>query len=145
MNNRFRFLTAGGSHPDAGLLALRLTAAGSLFIKHGLEKVFTFSLMAQHFPDPIHIGPAPSLVIAMISDAICSILLLLGVATRWAALYSFFNLFVAWAFVHHFAFLDKQRGTHGELIVLYLGVMLALVLAGAGRYSLDYALTKSPR
>jgi len=142
MNNRFRFLTAGGTHLDAGLLALGVTIAGSLLIKHGLEKVFTFSAMAQHFPDPIHIGPVPSLVIAMIGDFVCTILVVLGLATRWAALYSFLNIFVAWAFVHHFTFLGKE-GAHGELIVLYLGVMLALFLAGAGRYSLDYLLTKS--
>lgn len=145
MNNRFRFLTAGGSHQDAGLLVLRVVIAGSLLIKHGFEKVFTFSTMAQHFPDPIHIGPVPSLVIAMIGDFVCSILIMMGLATRWAALYSFCSLFVAWAFVHHFAFLSKQQGGHGELIVLFLGAMLALALTGAGRYSLDYVLTKSQR
>lgn len=143
MNNRFQFLTAGGIHTDAGLLLLRVTIAGSLLLKHGWEKVFTFSSMAQHFPDPIHAGPVPTLVIAMIGDFVCSLLVIFGLGTRWAALYSFLNLFAAWAFVHRFAFLNKQQGGHGELIVLYLGVMMTLFLTGAGRYSLDEVLTRS--
>ena len=141
MESRFRLLTAGGPYQDAGLLALRITVASPLLIKHGLEKVFMFSAMAQHFPDPIHIGPVASLVVAMVADFVCTILLVVGLATRWAALFSLGNLLVAWAFVHHFVFFGEEGG-HGELIVVYMGVMLALALAGAGRYSLDYALTR---
>jgi len=141
MQNRFRLLTAGGLYQDAGLLALRITVASPLLIKHGLEKVLTFSAMAQHFPDPIHIGPVPSLVIAALADFVCTILLILGLATRWAALFSLGNLFVAWAFVHNFTFFGEAGG-HGELIVVYMGVMLTLALAGPGRYSVDFMLTK---
>ena len=141
MKHRFAFLTAGGAYPDAGLLLLRLITAGSLLLKHGLEKVTSFSAMAQHFPDPVHIGVVPSLVVAMTGDFICSLLVMLGLATRWAALFSLGNLFVAWAFVHHFAFFGRP-GEHGELIVLYLGAFLTLALAGPGRFSLDARLTQ---
>lgn len=136
MTKLLRVPETGEPPVSAGLLALRVVVAGSLLIKHGLEKVLHFSAMAQHFPDPIHIGPVPSLLCALIGDFVCSILLIFGLATRWAALFSFINIFVAWAFVHHFAFFGKP-GEHGELIVLYLGAMLALLLAGPGRYSLD--------
>jgi putative oxidoreductase len=135
----FRVPETGELPVSAGLLALRVVVAGSLLIKHGFEKVLHFSAMAQHFPDPIHIGVVPSLVCAMVGDFVCSILLIFGLATRWAALISFINILVAWAFVHHFAFFGKP-GEHGELIVLYLGVMLALMLAGPGRYSVDWVL-----
>jgi putative oxidoreductase len=126
---------------DLGLLALRLLIAAPLLIRHGFEKVFTFSQMAAHFPDPLGIGPIPSLFIAMISDAICTVLLILGLATRWAALFIFCNISVAWAAVHHFAFTGPGGG-HGELIVLYLGAMLTLVLAGPGKYSIDSLLDR---
>jgi putative oxidoreductase len=94
--------------------------------------------MAAHFPNPLHLGPAPSLVIALISDAICSILVLLGLGTRWAALYIICNVFVAWGFVHHFQFF--VRGAPGEVIGLYIAGFLAIAIMGPGRFSLDYKL-----
>ena len=138
---RLLLLDAVPSSQDLGLLALRLMVATPLFIKHGTEKLFTFSAMAQRFPDPLHIGPVTSLTIAMIADGICMPLLVLGLATRWAALWSFCNLLVAWAFVHHFQFAGHQ-GDHGELIVVYMGVMITLFLAGPGKYSVDARLEK---
>ena len=133
---RFEWIPASR---DLGLLALRLIVPCSLFLKHGLEKLFTFSAMAGHFPDPLHIGPVPSLIFAMISDGVCMPLLMLGLATRWAALWAFINLMVAWAFVHHFQFFGRS-GDHGELIVVYIGTMVALFLAGPGKYSVDARL-----
>jgi len=126
---------------DAALLVLRVVGLVPLLLRHGFEKVFTFSAMAASFPDPLHIGVIPSLVFAMLSDAICSTLLVLGFATRWAALVAFINIFVAWAFVHHFVLLDRST-EHGELIVVYLAVLSTLFLAGPGKYSLDYAIEK---
>ncbi len=125
---------------DFGLLILRVVAFLPLFLKHGTEKLFRFAHMAQHFPNPLHIGAVPSLSFALISDGICSVLLILGLATRWAALITFVNVFVAWAFVHHFALFGPQ-GEHGEVIVLYLAAAAALFFAGAGRFSLDRLIT----
>jgi putative oxidoreductase len=121
---------------------LRLSTALPLFLKHGTEKLFRFHFMAGHFPDPLHIGVIPSLLFATLSDGICTLLLMMGLATRWAALVIFINLFVALAFVHHFAIFGPQ-GDHGEIMMLYLGAMLTLFLAGGGKYSVDAALDKA--
>jgi putative oxidoreductase len=129
------------SGQDCGLLALRLIAGTSLLLKHGLEKVLHFGAMASHFPNPLHVGAIPSLIFAMISDFVCSILVVLGLATRWAAAWIFVNILVAWAFVHHFVFFGRGSD-HGELIVLYLAAMLALMLGGPGKYSVDAMLRR---
>jgi putative oxidoreductase len=121
---------------DCGLLALRLTAAIPLFLKHGTEKLFRFQHMAAHFPNPLYVGVLPSLLFATLSDGICSLLVMIGLATRWAALICFINIFVALVFVHHFLIFGPQ-GDHGELMLLYLAAMAALFLSGAGRYSVD--------
>lgn len=128
-------------HRDCGLLTLRLITALPLFLKHGTEKLFRFHSMAGHFPDPLHIGPVPSLLFAALSDGICTLLLIAGLATRWAALIIFVNIFVAWALVHHFVLFGPQ-GDHGEVIVLYLGAAATLFLSGAGKCSLDALLDR---
>ncbi len=129
------------TNTDAGLLLLRVAMGMSLFLKHGTEKIFGFSQMAAHFPDPIHLGFPSGLVFAMLSDSICSLLVIVGFATRWAALISFANIFIAWAFFHHFMFFGREAD-HGEVIVLYLACLLTLMVAGAGRYSVDSRLDK---
>jgi putative oxidoreductase len=139
MLSRFLRLDFLPRSQDCGLLALRLGVAIPLFLKHGTEKLFRFHSMAAHFPNPLHIGVLPSLIFATIADGICMPLLVMGLATRWAALWSFVNLFVALAFVHHFMVFGP-RGDHGELIVLYLAAMLALFIAGPGKYSIDARL-----
>jgi putative oxidoreductase len=85
-------------------------------------------------------------MMAMLSDGIFSLLLIVGLGTRWIALYSFLEIFVAWALVHHFTFLGKSAGAdHGELIALYLSALLTLMVTGAGRYSVDAALVSDPK
>jgi len=129
---------------QCGLSVLRLCTGLNLFLHHGWEKrPANWAQFMAHFPDPIGVGSHPSFLIAFCSDFVCGILLTIGLGTRWAALYCFCNIFVAWAFVHHFALLGKGPGPeHGELIVLYLVAMLTLVIAGPGVASVDRFLAQ---
>jgi putative oxidoreductase len=131
---------------QTGLAVLRVWIGATLFLRHGWEKQPAhWAQFMAHFPDPIGIGPHSSFFIAFLSDFICGILLIIGLGTRWAALFCLGNIFVAWAFVHHFAFLGKGSGSdHGELIVLYLGALLCLLIAGPGAPSLDRLLGRKP-
>ncbi|MGB2621978.1 MAG: DoxX family protein [Candidatus Acidiferrum sp.] len=129
-----------------GLSVLRVCTGLNLFLHHGWEKnPAHWAQFMAHFPNPIGIGPHASFLVAFVSDFVCGILLTVGLGTRWAALYCFGNIFVAWAFVHHFAFLGKGPGPeHGELMVLYLAAMLTLFIAGPGTVSLDRLLARKP-
>lgn len=119
---------------DLALLVLRVWFGFSLFLRHGWEKIATFSQMAAHFPDPVGIGSTPSLVFALVSDSICSILVMLGVATRLASLLIVVNTLVAFVLVHHGMFFGPHNG---ETAYVYAGAFLVLFLAGGGRYSID--------
>ena len=131
------------SYTDTGLLVLRVLTALSLYVKHGNEKVFSFQLMSTHPIDPWHLGIVPTLIIAMISDSIFSIFIMLGLATRYCCIYVWCVIFVAWSFRHGFAYLAKgAAGDHGELMILYLISFAALFLLGPGRYSLDAMLQR---
>ena len=127
---------------DFGRLFLRIAVFLPLFLKHGFEKVFMFGPTLQHFSDPhrvidpLHIGPLATLIIAMLGDGVCSLLIMIGLGTRLAALYTFCNLFVAWATVHHFALVTHSDET-GETLFIYMATALTLFLVGPGKFSLD--------
>jgi putative oxidoreductase len=143
-----RFLNAKfvPTNTDLGLLLLRIGTGLILFMRHGWEKISTLSLSNPNFPSVLGLGHNGTWMMAMLSDGVFSLLLILGFGTRWIALYSFLEIFAAWAFVHHFTFLGKSAGAdHGELIALYLSALVALMVAGAGRYSVDAALAKDPK
>jgi putative oxidoreductase len=129
--------STGGSS-EVGLAILRIGTGATLFLRHGWEKQpMHWAQFMAHFPDPVHIGARPSFLIAFVSDFICSLLLVLGAATRWAALFCFCNILVAWALVHRFAFFGHGGAAeHGEIIVLYLIALLTLVLTGSSVLSL---------
>src|SRR6516164_6997369 len=95
------FITGKSSESmNLGLLILRVCTGLSLFLKHGLEKLTGYSTMVQHFPDPVHIGAHASLAFALLSDGICSVLVILGLATRPAAAIILINVATAFFFVH---------------------------------------------
>jgi putative oxidoreductase len=131
---------------QAGLALLRVWTGATLFLRHGWEKQPAhWAQFMAHFPDAIGIGPHASFFFAFFSDFVCGILLIVGLGARWAALCCLANIFVAWAFVHQFAFFGKGPASdHGELIVLYLGALLALLIAGPGAASIDRALLRKP-
>ena len=128
---------------SAGLFILRVLTCLSLFLNHGVEKLAGYSTMVQHFPDPIHIGAHASLAYALITDGICSILVVFGLATRPAAVLMLINLLTAFFFVHHTAFFVKNSVT--ELIAVYIAVLTSLIFTGPGRFSIDARIGRSDR
>ena len=132
--NSFVRLSFVPYHYRFALFLLRVWVGASLFLTHGLQKITGFPQMAAHFPDPLHIGAKWSFAFALCSDAICSLLLIIGFGTRWVALFIAINTGVAFVFVHHMHFFGENNG---ELAWLYLGVMLTLVIAGGGSFSAE--------
>jgi putative oxidoreductase len=127
------------ANSNAGLLILRVCAGLSLFLKHGWEKLSGYSMMVQHFPNPIHIGAHASLTFALLSDGICSILIVLGLATRPAATVILINLLTVFFLVHRAAFFSSA---HVELVLVYIAAFAAILLCGPGKFSLDARLRK---
>lgn len=134
----FRTETTGGA-VSVGLLILRVIAGLSLFLKHGLEKLTGYATMVQHFPDPIHIGAHASLAYALLSDGICSVLVVVGLATRPAAFIIVVNLMTVFFLVHHAAFFSSG---HVELVALLIAAFGALLFTGPGRFSIDALLKR---
>lgn len=121
---------------DLTLLILRIALGILIFVNHGIEKLFTFNSMLDIFPDPIGIGKFPSLIFALITDGICSILIVFGLFTRISALLLSINLLVAFVLFHKLEITD----VHGELAAIYLVITLVILFYGSGNLSIDKLL-----
>ena len=123
---------------DLALLLLQILVGFSLFYKHGIEKLTGFSNMQKHFPDPLHIGVTTGLMFALLTDGICSLLIIFVFATSLASSLIIFNLSVVFFFLHGASSVDA----HAEMGYVYLASFLCILLAGAGKYSIDNKLFK---
>lgn len=119
---------------DVGLLVLRLWLGLSLLLLHGWTKLNNFSELAGKFPDPIGLGGSPSLTLALFAEVAGALLIIVGAFTRAAALVQTFLMSVAFFIVHKAALSGPASG---ELAFIYLGGFVVLLVAGAGRFSLD--------
>lgn len=87
------------------------------------------------FPDPLGVGHPASLVLALLSEGLCSLMVAAGLATRLAAL----PIVVSMSMV----LLLVARGAPDadlQLALLYALVFGGVALLGPGRLSLDHAL-----
>jgi putative oxidoreductase len=129
------FLFNTGVHGRAasfGLLLLRLGAGGMMIYGHGWGKLLAFSAKSGGFPDPLGIGPLQSMAGTIGAEVACAALVMIGLATRWAALPLVFTMAVA-------GFVINAGAPWGdkELAAIYLVPFAALVFTGPGMYSLD--------
>ena len=131
---RSRIFSPGNHTATAslGLLILRVSAGLMLSAGHGWGKLLEFSESAATFPDPLGIGHRASMACTIGAELVCSILVVLGFATRLAALPVAFAMGVAVTMIHTHDAWGKK-----EFALLYLIPFLVLVFTGAGRYSID--------
>jgi len=120
---------------DAGKLVLRLTV-GILILMHGVAKLLN------------GIGPIEGMLVARgmpaffawgayIGEVLAPLLLIIGIYTRAAAAIVALNMIAAIALAHSAQLfqLGKTGGWSLELQGMFLFGALAIVLLGAGRYS----------
>ena len=120
---------------DLGLLIARVMIA-ALMLTHGIPKLqMLLSGEPVKFLPVMGMSPELSLVLTVFAEVICSIFILVGFATRLAAIPLIITMLIA-ALVIHGAdpIAMKEPALH------YLLVYIVLLLAGSGKYSVDYLL-----
>jgi putative oxidoreductase len=120
---------------DIGLLFLRLSIGTIMAVSHGWGKLINFGDMSASFADPIGLGSNLSLFFAVFAELFCSIALIFGIATRAVVIPLIVTMLVAVFVVH-----GNDPWMKQEFGVLYLIPYITLLIAGSGRYSLDYIL-----
>lgn len=133
-----RYVLQKGTAANIGLLALRL-AIGLMMIHHGQDKLANPQAFADTYVAPLHL-PFPLLLayVAGFSEVVGSWLLILGLLTPLGALAITGTMAVA---AYHHILTAGLNIYVLELVVLYLGGSLALLLLGPGRLSFDGAIT----
>ncbi len=120
---------------DIGLLILRVLPALFMLVGHGWGKLLSFSARSGTFPDPLGVGSTASLALAVGAEVGCSILLIVGIATRLASIPLLITMLVAAGIVHASDPWNKQ-----EFALIYGIIFLVLIFTGGGRYGLGNRL-----
>lgn len=113
------------------LLSLLRVVVGLVFLQHGTEKLFGFPAVFPHL--------SPLLWVAGIIETVGSILLILGLFTRYAAFIMSGEMAVAY-FLAHLPRSPFPIVNRGDEAVLLCFVFFYLFVAGGGSISLDRAV-----
>lgn len=134
----FRRLIDPGTYPTRIHLALLLIrlAAGAMMLTHGYGKIFRlFGDEPIRFADPFGFGVTASLALTVFAEFVCSLFLIVGFATRLAAV----PLIITMAVIIFNIHIDDPFGDK-ELPLMYMIFYFVLIICGAGRYSIDAKL-----
>jgi putative oxidoreductase len=117
-----------------GFLILRL-CVGILLIHHGYEKLNDIENFANAFVRPLHL-PFPIVLsyIAALSEIVGSWMLITGLGVRLGALAIFGTMTIA---IYHAIMTSGFNIYLLELLGLYWGGALCLVLNGGGKFTID--------
>jgi putative oxidoreductase len=126
------FSTGINSNALSFWLLIARILVGAFMLTHGIPKLQ--NLMSGHikFADPFGLGQGPSLVLATFAEFFCSILLMLGLATRLAMIPLIITMLVAGLMIS-----SGQEFSKRELPLLYAIFFFGFLVLGAGRYSID--------
>lgn len=128
----FRNSPADANTMDFALAFLRIFA-GLAMLPYGWGKIERYeSLKENFFGNPIGIGDEPSLIVCIFQQIVCSVLLVLGLQSRFAAFMLFTNMAVA----VKFHFFDPFCAVKA-LPTVFLAIYAFLTISGGGRFSAD--------
>lgn len=107
-------------------------------LTHGYPKLIKFfgdeEIVFMNF---LGIGETTTLALAVFAEFVCSLLVILGLATRLAVIPLMATMSTAAFYVHATDGFSRQ-----EMPLLYLTIFFTLLFTGAGKYSLDFAWLK---
>ena len=117
---------------NIALLLLRIVFAGSMLYGHGLSKFYRLIEGNLSFANPIGIGEAPTLVLAVFSEFLAPLFILVGYKTKIFSFFPAATMFVA-AFIVHLSdpFARKEKA------ILFLIGFIVIMMMGPGKYSVD--------
>jgi len=122
---------------ELGYLFFRL-AVSAMMLGHGVPKLMKlFTESPIKFADPIGVGVTFSLILAVFSEVVCSVFIMIGYKVRFMAIPLVITMAVAAFMVH-----GSDPWMRKEKAVLYLVTYIVMALMGSGKLSLDDKLNR---
>lgn len=122
------------------LLFLRVWVGAMMAFGHGWGKFASYAERSATFSDPLGVGSATSLALAIFAELFCSIALALGVFTRAVAIPVIFTMVTVITIVH-----ANDPWGKKELPLMYLAPLVVIMILGPGRYSVDALFSRKVR
>lgn len=120
---------------DAALLVLRVWLGLSMALLHGWDKLTTLLSGHNMFDKPvIGLGAWPEFVLVTFAEFFCSLLIVLGLWARFATIFLIVTMGVAFFSAHG---MKLSGPMSGEIPYLYLAGFVTILIAGAGKFSVD--------
>lgn len=135
MDSFYRFLFPSnptGNRASLLILSFRILF-GLLLMSHGIQKWAQFDSLYAIFPDPIGIGSAATLILAIFAEILCSVFFIFGLLYRLVMLPLIVTLGIAFFIVH-----NGSIAMGGELAFIYFTVFIILYITGPGKFSFDH-------
>ena len=117
---------------NIALLILRVVFASSMLYGHGLGKLNRLLEGNLSFSNPLGIGETPTLILAVFSEFLAPIFIIIGYKTKFFSFFPAATMFVA-AFIVHWG----DPFGRVEKALLFLTIFVILMMTGAGKYSVD--------
>lgn len=119
------------------MLLLRVVFGLLMILKHGYDKMIKFSTLQHDFYNFLGIGSKTSLVLAIFAEVICALFIVLGLFSRFAAIFLIITMLVA-----IYGFNAGKPLLELEVPLLYLSAFVTILLCGPGKISIDGMINK---
>jgi len=135
------FLTVhrGTTSSNFAAFILRIGFGVLMIPYHGYVKLIEFNERKDEFMDLLGLGGSISLSLAIFAEFFCSILLVLGLFTRIAAIPLLTTMLIALS-IHNWEIFGQY-----ELATAFFVGYLSILILGPGKFSLDYLIFRRKR
>lgn len=120
-------------------LLLRIGFGILMIPNHGWKKLQNFEKVSQDFMSFMGLSSSISLGLCIFAEFFCSILLILGLMTRWAVIPLIITMLVIFN-QHNWELIGKY-----ELATAFFIGYIAILFLGGGKFSLDAMIYKNRR
>lgn len=135
----------GYSYSNLARLFMRLFV-GVMLLQFGIRHLVNYSVMCNSFPTVLNMSPECSLILMIIIELVCSLFIMVGFLTRPAVIPPICAMIAAEYYILHdivpnLPVYGLDSTDPGYLPIMFIGIYIYILLAGAGKISLDYFIS----